>query len=54
MINMKFSELSAYCRSIDIDCERCEHKNKCKEVMAYIEMLAPCGISKMVKDDKEF
>ncbi|MGN0005320.1 MAG: hypothetical protein ACI37Z_05060 [Candidatus Gastranaerophilaceae bacterium] len=51
---MKFSELATYCKSIDIDCDRCEHKNECSQMMTYTEMLSPYGILKMIKDDKEF
>lgn len=51
---MKLSELEAYCRSIDIDCDKCEYKSTCKRMVDYMEDQSPVGIVEMVKKDMEF
>lgn len=51
---MKFKDLAKYCRSIDIDCGICEHKDECEIFTSAIENASPAIIVEMVDDNKEF
>ncbi len=50
---MKLKDLAVYCKSIEINCDVCEHKSKCEEMQADLEDLSPYGVVKMVEDNKE-
>ena len=51
---MKFSELSKYCESIEIDCDQCEHTAECRKMTEHVEDLSPAGVKKRVEEDTEF
>lgn len=41
---MCLRELGEYCDSINIDCDICEHKEKCNKFTEIIEDISPCGL----------
>ena len=51
--NMKIRELATYCKSIDIDCDRCEHKDACKQMQSFLEDQSPYGLVKFVDENKD-
>ena len=44
-------ELAEYCKSIDIDCDKCEHKKECEDFQDRIEEISPFGMVEMVDND---
>ena len=51
---MKIKDLANYCKSIDIDCRICEHKENCREMLRHLEDQSPYGVVKMVETNMEF
>lgn len=51
---MNIKELANYCKSIEIDCRKCEHKEKCREMQEHLEDLSPFGVVKMVESNMDF
>ena len=49
---VSLSELANYCKSIDINCDICEHQKECKRMLSSLEDISPYGLVKKVADDK--
>jgi hypothetical protein len=49
---MKIQDLAVYCRTIEINCDICEHKRECKAMQAHLEDLSPYGVVKMVDNNE--
>ena len=50
---MKLKDLANYCRSIEIDCDKCEHKDLCKHLQYLLEDISPCGVVRMVEENDD-
>lgn len=50
---MTIKELAEYCRTIDIDCDKCEHKSECQKMSAYLEDISPYGVVQMVEENRD-
>ena len=50
---MTIKELAHYCKSINIDCDRCEHKSECQKMSAHLEDISPCGVVQMVEENRD-
>lgn len=50
---MKITELGAYCKSIKIDCDVCEHEEECKYLTEKMEDLSPCGLIDLLTDNED-
>lgn len=51
--DMKLKDLADYCRSIEIDCDKCEHKDLCKHLQYLLEDISPCGVVRMVEENDD-
>jgi len=51
---MKIKELADYCKSVEIDCDKCEHKYICEKFVSAIEDASPFGIVEMVEENRDF
>lgn len=49
---VSLSKLAEYCKSIDINCDVCEHQKECKKMSSSLEDISPYGLVKKVKEDK--
>ena len=49
---ISLSKLAEYCKSIDIDCDVCDHKTECEKMSSSLEDISPYGLIKKVKEDK--
>ena len=50
---MKIRELATYCKSIDIDCDKCEHKASCENLQNFLEDQSPYGLVRFVDDNSD-
>lgn len=50
-ILMKLKDLANYCRSIEIDCDKCEYTNVCRNLQDDLEDISPSGLVKMVEEN---
>ena len=50
---MKIKDLATYCKSIEIDCDICEHKRECAKLQAFLEDQAPYGVVRLVEHNEE-
>lgn len=49
---VSLSKLAEYCKSIEINCDICEHQKECKKMSSSLEDISPHGLIKKVKEDK--
>ena len=49
---MKIRELAEYCSSIEIDCDKCEHKELCDGLQYKLEDISPLGLIDLVDENK--
>ena len=50
---MKIRELAEYCNSIEIDCDKCEHKELCDGLQYKLEDISPLGLIDLVDENME-
>ena len=50
---MKIKDMAVYCKSIEINCDICEHTEECRAMQADLEDLSPYGVVKMVENNKD-
>lgn len=50
---MKFSELVDYCKSIEVDCTKCEKADCCSYLSSRLENISPIGLMDFIEDDEE-
>jgi len=50
---MKLLELCEYCKSINIDCDICEHTEECDNLSNGLESESPYSLRKMFDDNIE-
>ena len=50
---MTIKELAEYCKTIEINCDKCGHKGECKKVSSYLEDISPYGIVQMVEENRD-
>ena len=53
MKHMKIRELADYCKSIDINCDKCIHKKKCDNMQNMLEDISPLGIVDMIDENED-
>ena len=52
-IVQKIRELAEYCCSIEIDCDKCEHKELCDGLQYKLEDISPLGLIDLVDENTE-
>ena len=50
---MKIRELAKYCESIDIDCDKCEHKKECQKLAYELDEISAIGVVELIDSNKE-
>ncbi len=50
---MKIRELADYCKSIELNCDKCIQKKKCDNMQNMLEDISPLGIVDMVDNNKD-
>lgn len=50
---MKIKDMAVYCKSIEINCDICEHKRECKAMQCFLEDLSPYGVVKLVEENQD-
>ena len=48
---MRVRELMDYCKSIEIDCDKCEHQTQCNHLGELLVGLSPCVLGEMISND---
>lgn len=50
---MKIRELAEYCKSIDIDCDKCEYQAQCQQLAYKLEEISAFGVVELIDDNEE-
>lgn len=50
---MKIKDMAVYCKSIEINCDICEHKRECEAMQSFLEDLSPYGVVKLVEENQD-
>lgn len=50
---VKIKDMAVYCKSIEINCDICEHKRECEEMQSFLEDLSPYGVVQLVKENRD-
>jgi hypothetical protein len=51
---IKFLDLVAACKEVNIDCDRCKYQKECAKVAEHLEDASPIAIAALVQENKEF
>ena len=50
---MKIRELAEYCKSISIDCSKCEHQAQCQQLAYELEEMSAFRVVELIDDNEE-
>lgn len=50
---MKIKELAKYCKSIEINCDICDHTSECERFTEKLEDISPYGAIELIEDNED-